>query len=98
MHTPTPWIYPHDCYYYEWYAALIPTEPSGGDTKARIVDRLRENPHTKIGTLKVNLSSGCHPRRDGFHLLANAWPGTTPGTPKGVVGVSNQIEIADRPD
>ena len=54
----TPWSYPADRYYYGWYAQPWPVEPTDGDIKAVVVDRLRENPYTKDHDLKVDVEQG----------------------------------------
>lgn len=61
-----PWIQPAERYYYGWYGGEAqPVEPTDGDIKSVVVDRLRENPHTKDCDIKVAepLSVRCGRRR-----------------------------------
>jgi len=53
--TYEPWTYPKDRYYYGWWNAAPPPEPTDGEIKALIVDRLRENPHTTDSDIKVDV-------------------------------------------
>jgi hypothetical protein len=50
-----PWTYPESRYYYGWEEGRLPVEPTDGDIKARIVDRLHHNPHTKDCHIKVDV-------------------------------------------
>lgn len=89
-----PWTYPDDRYYYGWYDQPWPAEPTDGDIKSMVVDRLRENPQTKDDDLSVDVkknvviltgevSSSVAKRAAGD----DAWD--TPG----VVDVSNQLVV-----
>ncbi|WP_158088847.1 BON domain-containing protein [Thermoactinospora rubra] len=88
------WSYPADRYYYGWFEQTPPTEPSDGEIKSQLVDRLKENPHTKDADIRVDVkqrvvilggevSSWLAKRAAGD----DAWD--TPG----VVDVSNQLVI-----
>jgi len=90
-----PWTYPDDRYYYGWYREPWGEEPTDGDIKAKVVDRLRVNPYTKNDKLTVDVkkkvviltgdvSSPLGKRAAGD----DAWD--TPG----VVDVSNQLQVA----
>jgi hypothetical protein len=50
-----PWQYPGDRYYYEWYNQPPRSEPTDGEIKSNVVDRLRVNPHTKDHDLQVDV-------------------------------------------
>ena len=90
-----PWSYPvGGRYYYPWHDTLPPAEPTDGDIKSIVVDRLRENPFTIDEDLKVDVKqsvvilggmvgSAVAKRAAGD----DAWD--TPG----VKDVSNQLEI-----
>ena len=49
------WMYPDNRYYYDWYDALPPTEPTNGDIKAMVVDRLDVDPATKDDVIRVDV-------------------------------------------
>src|SRR5204863_7878282 len=50
-----PWTYPDDRYYYGWYGQPWHGEPTDGDIKAAVVERLRVNPFTKDDDLTVDV-------------------------------------------
>ncbi len=87
-----PWTYPEDRYYYGWYGQPWPAEPTDGDIKAIIVDRLRENPHTKESDIKVDV-------KQGVVILGGEVPswvakraaGDDAWDTPGVIDVSNQL-------
>jgi osmotically-inducible protein OsmY len=94
MNAIGPWIYPPERYYYGWWGELPPAgPPSDGEIKSTLVERLKENPHTKDDDIRVDVkqrvvilggevSSWLAKRAAGD----DAWD--TPG----VVDVSNQLE------
>lgn len=51
------WTYPPERYYDSWYDGGPPAQ-TDGDIKARLVDRLRENPYTKDDDIKVDVKQG----------------------------------------
>ncbi|WP_188186892.1 BON domain-containing protein [Nonomuraea sp. SYSU D8015] len=97
MYPMNPWTYPNERYYYGWWGAPLSTEPTDGQIKSRIVDRLRENPHTKDSELKVDVKQrvvilgGEVPS-----WIAKRAAGDDAWDTEGVADVSNQIQI--RPD
>lgn len=90
----SPWTYPADRYYYPWWGAPLSDEPSDGQIKSRIVDRLRENPYTKDCDLKVDVKQrvvilgGEVPS-----WIAKRAAGDDAWDTEGVADVSNQLEI-----
>ena len=54
-----PWIYPDSRYYYDWYDPenKPAAEPSDGEVKSVLVDRLRENPWTKDDDIRSTSSA-----------------------------------------
>lgn len=89
------WTYPDERYYYGWYGEPWPAEPTDGDIKAVVVDRLRVNPHTKDDDLTVDV------KRNVVILtgevsspLAKRAAGDDAWDTVGVVDVSNQLEVA----
>lgn len=53
--TYEPWTYPENRYYYGWWNAEPPAEPTDGQIKSQIVGRLRENPQTKDSDIRVDV-------------------------------------------
>lgn len=86
------WIYPMERYYYDWYDAALAAEPADGDIKAVVVDRLRDNPHTRDSTITVDVKQrvvilgGNVPS-----ALAKRAAGDDAWDVPGVVDVSNQL-------
>ena len=87
-----PWSYPENRYYYGWSDAELPVEPTDGDIKARIVQRLRENPHTKDSDIRVDVKQ--HVVILGGEVpswVAKRSAGDDAWDTPGVVDVSNQL-------
>ncbi len=92
-----PWTYPAERYYYGWYDTAPPAEPTDGDIKGMIVDRLRENPYTAWDDFRVDvkrnvviLTGEVSSSRAKRAAGDDAWD--TPG----VADVSNQLEVRPR--
>ncbi len=93
-----PWIYPTARYYYPWYDDVPSLEPTDGDIKAIVVDRLRENPFTAEEDLKVDVKQsvvilGGEVRS----TLAKRAAGDDAWDTPGVKDVSNQLVIRSAP-
>lgn len=89
------WQYPADRYYYGWYGSPAPMEPTDGDIKSKVVDRLRENPATKDDDFTVDV------KKDVVILtgqvsstLAKRAAGDDAWDTAGVADVSNQLEVS----
>jgi osmotically-inducible protein OsmY len=89
-----PWTYPVDRYYYGWYRDTdMLTEPTDGDIKATVVDRLRQNPHTKDDEIKVDVKQRVVILGgDVASGLAKRAAGDDAWDVYGVVDVSNQLQ------
>lgn len=88
------WSYPNDRYYYGWYGSPLDFEPTDGEIKAAVVDRLREDDHTKPYDLKVDVKQ--HVVVLGGHVrtpLAKRVAGDDAWDTRGVADVSNQIIV-----
>lgn len=91
-----PWTYPADRYYYGWPTdSLRDREPSDGEIKSNVVERLKYNTHTKDDKIKVDvkqrvviLGGDVSSWRAKRAAGDDAWD--TPG----VVDVSNQLRLA----
>lgn len=88
------WQYPADRYYYGWYDAPLDVQPTDGDIKALLVDRLREHPNTKDDDFTVDV------KRDVVVLtgevsstLVKRTAGDEAWDTVGVVDVSNQLQV-----
>lgn len=89
----TFWTYPLDRYYYPWYGAT-PAGATDGDIKAVVVDRLRENPHTKPHDIKVDVKqSVVILGGDVGSALAKRAAGDDAWDTPGVKDVSNQLRV-----
>lgn len=88
------WTYPSDRYYYGWYGAPLDWEPTDGEIKAAVVERLRADEHTQPFDLKVDVKQ--HVVVLGGRVatpLAKRVAGDDAWDTRGVVDVSNQIEV-----
>ena len=50
-----PWVYPADRYYYCWYEEPTDWEPTDGDIKSTVANRLRDNPLTADSDIWVDV-------------------------------------------
>jgi hypothetical protein len=89
-----PRHYPSERYYYGWYGGQQLTQPipqTDSQIKSELVDRLRENVHTKDHTLAVNVQSGVAVLTgDVSTVLAKRAAGDDCWDTPGVVDVSNR--------
>lgn len=89
-----PWVYPADRYYYDWYGSPPEEEMTDGDIKSILVERLRESPHTKDESIRVDVEhkvavlSG-----EVSSSLAKRAAGDDAWDTRGVVDVSNQLQV-----
>jgi osmotically-inducible protein OsmY len=87
------WMYPTARYYYDWYDAP-PPPPTDGAIKSMVVDRLRENPHTRQFDLKVDVKQGVVILGgEVASALAKRAAGDDAWDTPGVADVSNQLAI-----
>jgi hypothetical protein len=92
-----PWIYPAARYYFDWYDEehLPPTEPTDGEIKAVLVERLRENPRTKNDDIRVDVKRNVAILTgDISSALAKRAAGDDAWDTPGVRDVSNQLRVA----
>ena len=87
------WPYPPTRYYDDGYQTP-PAPPTDGDIKAGVIDRLRENPHTKDDYIRVDVSQGVVVLggRTSSALAKRTAGDDAWGTP-GVADVSNQLVV-----
>ena len=90
-----PWTYPDNRYYYSWYGEPWPAEPTDGQIKSIVVDRLRANPRTKDSDIKVDVKQGVVVLGgEVSSWLGKRAAGDDAWDTPGVVDVSNQLEPA----
>lgn len=95
-YTFPPWAYPQDRYYYQWYGpeAMPPVQPTDGEIKSTVVDRLRVNPHTKDDDITVDVKRNVVILTgDVSSSLAKRAAGDDAWDTRGVADVSNQLEV-----
>jgi osmotically-inducible protein OsmY len=91
------WEYPSDRYYYRWYDENARFVHSDGEMKSQVVDRLRENPHTKDHVLEVDVKKGVVILvGEVSSAVAKRSAGDDCWDTAGVVDVSNQLTVAIR--
>jgi hypothetical protein len=91
------WLYPSHRYYYPWYGELAPHAVTDGEMKGNVVDRLRENPHTKEHELQVDVKKGVVILTgEVSSTLAKRAAGDDCWDTAGVIDVSNQLTVAAR--
>jgi len=89
------WAYPDERYYYGWYDEVSPPQPSDGDIKSRLVDRLRENRYTKDDDIRVDVAHGIAVLTgDVSSTVAKRAAGDDAWDTHGVVDVSNLLQVA----
>jgi osmotically-inducible protein OsmY len=92
-----PWQYPGDRYYYGWYNQPPQSEPTDGEIKSKVVDRLRVNPHTKDHDLQVDVKkSVVILTGEVSSAVAKRAAGDDCWDTAGVVDVSNQLIVVAR--
>jgi osmotically-inducible protein OsmY len=94
------WIYPDERYYYGWYGERWPSEPTDGEIKAIVVERLRNNPKTADDEIRVDVKQGVVILSGTVSSwVAKRAAGDDAWDTPGVVDVSNQLVPAQaRPE
>jgi BON domain len=87
------WTYPEERYYYRWLDEQPPAPPTDGEIKSTVVQRLKDNPHTKDEEIKVDVKqSVVILGGDVSTWLAKRAAGDDAWDTPGVVDVSNQLQ------
>ena len=93
----SPWQYPGDRYYYGWYEQPQQSQPTDGEIKSNVVDRLRENVHTKDHVLVVDVEKSVVVLTgEVSSSVAKRAAGDDCWDTPGVVDVSNQLSVSAR--
>jgi osmotically-inducible protein OsmY len=88
------WQYPDNRYYYGWYGEHGPFAITDHEMKSAVVDRLRENPHTKDHVLEVDVKKGVVILTgEVSSTIAKRAAGDDCWDTAGVVDVSNQLTV-----
>lgn len=89
------WTYPEDRYYYAWYDGdPEDVQPSDGDLKSIIVNRLRDNRYTKDEEFRVDVMRGVVILTgDVTSARAKRAAGDDSWDTPGVTDVSNQLDV-----
>ena len=96
MQSGLMWTYPLGRYYDVWYDEVSSKEPTDRESKAQLVDRLRENPHTSEEDIRVEVEQGVAVLTgDVSSILAKRTAGDDAWDTRGVVDVSNQLRVME---
>jgi osmotically-inducible protein OsmY len=89
-----PWTYPDERYYYGWLDVPVPGEPTDGEIKSAVIERLHRDPHTKDETIKVDVKQKVVILGgEVSSWLAKRAAGDDAWDTRGVVDVSNILTI-----
>ncbi len=95
----SPWAYPENRYYYEWYEQEPPGERSDMEIKQDLLDRLRSGPYEEQYDLDVTVEKGVVILTGTARsIVAKRAAGDDAWDTPGVVDVSNQIVVRSRVD
>jgi osmotically-inducible protein OsmY len=89
-----PWTYPEQRYYYSWLDVPVPVEPTDGEIKKAVIERLHRDPHTKDEDIKVDVKQKVVILGgEVSSWLAKRAAGDDAWDTRGVVDVSNILTI-----
>ena len=92
----SPWAYPENRYYYEWYEQEPPSERSDMEIKQDLLDRLRTGPYEQQLDIDVDVKKGVVILTGkALTPVAKRASGDDAWDTPGVTDVSNQI-LVDR--
>lgn len=95
----SPWAYPENRYYYEWYEQEPPGERSDMEIKQDLLDRLRSGPYEEQYDLDVTVEKGVVILTGTARsIVAKRAAGDDAWDTPGVVDVSNQLVVRSRVD
>ncbi|MGH2681453.1 MAG: BON domain-containing protein [Actinomycetota bacterium] len=90
----SPWAYPANRYYYEWYADDHTDERSDSDIKQVILDQIRTGPYAEQYDIEVDVKKGVVILTGAAATtVAKRAAGDDAWDTRGVTDVSNQIEV-----
>lgn len=90
----SPWAYPENRYYYEWYADQSEDDRSDGDIKQDLLDQIRTGPYEDQYDIEVDVKKGVVILTGtATTSVAKRAAGDDAWDTRGVTDVSNQIQV-----
>lgn len=90
----SPWAYPENRYYYEWYVDEATDERSDGEIKQDLLDRIRTGPYADHYDIEVDVTKGVVILTGTARTsVAKRAAGDDAWDTRGVTDVSNQIQV-----
>jgi osmotically-inducible protein OsmY len=90
----SPWAYPENRYYYEWYAEESGDERSDGEIKQDLLDQIRTGPYADQYDIDVDVKKGVVILTGiASTTVAKRAAGDDAWDTRGVTDVSNQIQV-----
>lgn len=90
----SPWAYPENRYYYEWYAEESGDERSDGEIKQDLLDQIRTGPYADQYDIDVDVKKGVVILTGtASTTVAKLAAGDDAWDTRGVTDVSNQIQV-----
>lgn len=90
----SPWAYPENRYYYEWYADEQSGERSDSDIKQVLLDQIRTGPYAEQYDIEVDVKKGVVILTGvAATTVAKRAAGDDAWDTRGVTDVSNQIQV-----
>ena len=90
----SPWAYPENRYYYEWYAHASNDERSDAEIKQDLLDQIRSGPYAHQYDIDVGVKKGVVILTGtATTTVAKRAAGDDAWDTRGVTDVSNQIQV-----
>jgi osmotically-inducible protein OsmY len=90
----SPWAYPENRYYYEWYTDESGDERSDGEIKQDLLDQIRTGPYDDQYDIDVDVKKGVVILTGtALTTVAKRAAGDDAWDTRGVTDVSNQIQV-----
>ena len=90
----SPWAYPENRYYYEWYADESEDERSDSDIKQELLDHIRTGPYADQYDIDVDVTKGVVILTGtATTTVAKRAAGDDAWDTRGATDVSNQIQV-----
>ena len=90
----SPWAYPENRYYYEWYDEEPSDERSDMEIKQDLLDQIRSGPHAEQYDIDVDVKKGVVILTGtAATTIAKRVAGDDAWDTRGVTDVSNQIQV-----
>ena len=90
----SPWAYPENRYYYEWYAEDSDDERSDSDIKQDLLNQIRTGPYEDQYDIDVDVTKGVVILTGtATTTVAKRAAGDDAWDTRGVTDVSNQIQV-----